>query len=157
MLHHIRNYYAHLFQSRDSDLGDVNFKKLGLSNSKKIAVEKDLGSPLNIIELGNILKKMKHNKVPGIDGLTTEFLKVFWSKLKYLIVNALNCCITKRRLSVQSVISCLPKPEKDRSLIKNWRPISLLPVIYKLASGAIAEHIKGTLNDIISNCQTGFY
>ena len=57
VLHHIRNYYAHLFQSRDSDLGDVNFEKLGLSNSKKIAVEKDLGGPLDIIELGNILKK----------------------------------------------------------------------------------------------------
>ena len=56
----------------------------------------------------------------------------------------------------QCIITCLPKPQKDRILMKNWRPISLLSVIYKLASGAIASRLKGTLNDIISDCQTGF-
>ena len=56
----------------------------------------------------------------------------------------------------QCIITCLPKAKKDRSLIKNWRPISLLSVIYKLASGTIAERLKKTLNYVISDCQTGF-
>ena len=51
---------------------------------------------------------------------------------------------------------CLPKGNKDRSLIKNWRPISLLCVVYKLVSGAIANRLKGTLDSVISHCQTGF-
>ena len=94
-----------------------------------------------------------------MDGFTSEFLKTFWGKLKYFIVNALNCCYKKGRLSIslrQCVITCLPKPQKDRIFMKNWRPISLLSVIYKLASGAIAERLKGTLNEVISDCQTGF-
>ena len=49
-----------------------------------------------------------------------------------------------------------PKPQKDRMFLKNWCPISLLSVVYKLASGAIADRLKGTLNNIISDCQTGF-
>ena len=56
----------------------------------------------------------------------------------------------------QCIITCLPKPDKDRNFIKNWRPISLLSVIYKLASGAIAERLKHTLENIISESQTGF-
>ena len=56
----------------------------------------------------------------------------------------------------QCVIRCLPKAKKDRSLIKNWRPISLLSVIYKLALGTIEERLKKTLNYVILDCQTGF-
>ena len=102
---------------------------------------------------------MKANKTPGIDGITSEFLKMFWGKLKYYVVHALNRCFEKGKLSVtlrQSVIICLPKGNKDRSLIKNWRPISLLSVVYKLASGVIADRLKESLNKIISNCQSGF-
>ena len=102
---------------------------------------------------------MKSNKSPGIDGITVEFVKVFWRQLKHFIIKAINCGFSKGRLSVslrQCIITCLPKAKKDRSLIKNWRPISLLSVIYKLASGTIAERLKKTLNYIISDCQTGF-
>ena len=56
----------------------------------------------------------------------------------------------------QCVITCIPKSNKDRTKLKNWRPISLLSVIYKLVSGAIAERLKTTLSKIISDCQTGF-
>ena len=54
------------------------------------------------------------------------------------------------------IITCIPKINKDRKLIKNWRPISLLSVIFKLASSAITERIKPFLNNI-SEHQSGFY
>ena len=41
-----------------------------------------LGAPLQLEELGSV-KIMKNNKSPGIDGITAEFLKVFWGKLKF--------------------------------------------------------------------------
>ena len=96
---------------------------------------------------------MKNNKSPGIDGITAEFLKVFWGKLKFFICNALNSCFHKGKLSIslrQCLIACIPKGKKDRNLIKNWRPISFLSVIYKLASGTIAYRLKKTLPTIIS-------
>ena len=102
---------------------------------------------------------MKHNKTPGIDGITAEFLKVFWDKLKMFITNAINCCLTNGEMSItlrQCIIVCLPKGDKDRSLIKNWRPISLLSIFYKLASGTIAERLKTVLDQVISKTQSGF-
>ena len=70
-----------------------------------------------------------------------------------------HACFTKGKLSTtlrQCIVVCLPKGSKDRSQLKNWRPILLLSVVYKLASCAIAERLKQTLSATISNTQTGF-
>ena len=56
----------------------------------------------------------------------------------------------------QSVVCCLPKGQKERYLLKNWRPISLLSVPYKLATGALGNRLKTVLPKLISSTQTGF-
>ena len=56
----------------------------------------------------------------------------------------------------QCIITCLPKGNKPRQNLKNWRPISLLSVIYKIGSTAIANRIKKHLDKIISSNQSGF-
>ena len=56
----------------------------------------------------------------------------------------------------QGVITCIPKGDKDRAFLKNWRPISLLNVAYKIASASIAFFIKNILGNIINEDQTGF-
>ncbi len=40
--------------------------------------------------------------------------------------------------------------------IKKWRPICLLNVIYKIASGCIANRLKLYMDKLISRDQTGF-
>ena len=52
--------------------------------------------------------------------------------------------------------TCLPKPNKNKHLLKNWRPISLLNVVYKMMSTVIANRLKSVLDKIISNDQKGF-
>ena len=102
---------------------------------------------------------MKNNKCPGIDGFQSEFFKVFWGKLKYFVLRALNESYISGQLSIslrQCVISCLPKGDKPRHLLKNWGPISLLSVIYKIASSALSARLKSILEKIISPTQSGF-
>jgi hypothetical protein len=41
--------------------------------------------------------------------------------------------------------------------VKNWRPITLLNTVYKIAAGCIANRIKLTLVKLINKDQTGFY
>ena len=59
----------------------------------------------------------------------------------------------KNKMSVtqrEGVIVCLPKGEKPREFLKNWRPITLLNVIYKIGSSCIANRIKQVLPQLIS-------
>ena len=56
----------------------------------------------------------------------------------------------------QSVITLLEKSEKDRLLIRNWRPISLLNLDYKIAAKSIATRITEVLSKLIHHNQSGF-
>ena len=160
ILDEVKGFYGSLFQNCDRDSNE-KIKISNLLNSVKFnkLTDTDLGQTLSVKELANALKKMKNGKSPGIDGISSEFLKVFWNRLKYIITNAINYCYKTGKLSIsmrQSIITCLPKGNKDRQSLKNWRPISLLCVIYKMASAAIAERIKPFLEKLISKNQSGF-
>jgi len=76
-----------------------------------------------------------------------------------LVVRSLNWGFRKGELSCtqrEGIITCIPKGEKRRDLIKNWRPISILNVVYKIGSPAIANRIKTMLPELINEDQTGF-
>ena len=53
-------------------------------------------------------------------------------------------------------ITCLPKEGKSKFYIKNWHPISLWNVDYKICSSSIAQRLKQVLQTIISETQVGF-
>ena len=56
----------------------------------------------------------------------------------------------------EGIITCIPKGNKSKKYIKNWRPISLLNISYKIASGCIASRIKSVLPSLIGREQSGF-
>ena len=98
-------------------------------------------------------------KSPGSDGFTAEFFKFFWKDLGIFILNSINYAYKNDALPVtqkQGVITCLPKPSKNKHFLKNWRPISLLNVVYKIMSSVIANRLKSVLDKVISNDQKGF-
>ena len=110
-------------------------------------------------ELGKALKTMKNNKTPGLDGFTVEFFKFFWIDIGHFVHRSVNYAYRTGSLSVtqkQGIITCLPKPNKSRENLKNWRPISLLNVIYKLASTVISNRLKSVLHKLIHDDQKGF-
>ncbi|MCU7801037.1 MAG: reverse transcriptase family protein, partial [gamma proteobacterium symbiont of Lucinoma myriamae] len=110
-------------------------------------------------ELLDCLKKTSNNTSPGFDGFTYEFFKFFWRDLGHFMLRAINESYIKGELSeslTRGVITCIPKGNKDKLMLKNWRPISLLNTSYKLASSCIAERLKKVLSKIINEDQTGF-
>lgn len=56
----------------------------------------------------------------------------------------------------QGLINLIPKPQKDKLLIDNWRPICLLQNDYKIIATCLAKRIKDALIDIIDEIQSGF-
>ena len=130
-------------------------------NSNRLTEQEanNLEGSLTLEEISIALKSMKNQKCPGIDGFPADFFKVFWGKLKYFVLRAINSCYKSGEMSLsmrQCVISCLPKGDKPRQFLKNWRPISLLSVIYKIASLSLALRLRPVLDKLISNTQSGF-
>ena len=105
------------------------------------------------------LKNMANNKSPGSDGFTVEFYKFFWGDIGQLFVRAVNYGYEMGELSStqkEGIITCIPKGDKPKEFLKNWRSISLLNVSYKIASACIANRLKSVLPNIINHDQTGF-
>ena len=110
-------------------------------------------------EISKTLYNMKNEKSPGISGFAAEFFKVFWRDIGQFVLRSLNYGYMKGELSIspkQGVITCIPKENKPKLYLKNWRPITLLDTVYKIASGSIANRIKPNLDSLIDKDQTGF-
>ena len=74
-------------------------------------------------------------------------------------MRSINYGFSKGELSItqrEGIITCIPKDNKSRHFVKNFRPISLLNCVYKIASGVIAARIKSTLHKLIHSDQTRF-
>ena len=56
----------------------------------------------------------------------------------------------------QAIIRLIEKKDKDKKLIKNWRPISLLNTDLKIVSRALAKRLKCVLPTLISSNQTAY-
>jgi len=48
------------------------------------------------------------------------------------------------------------KRKQIKTLIDNWRPITLLNTVYKILSGSLANRIKPYVQTLINKDQTGF-
>ena len=102
---------------------------------------------------------MQNNKSPENDGLTKEFLETFWEDIKDVFLNVFRTAKLKNELSTsqrQAVIKLIEKKDKDKRFIKNWRPISLLNVDYKIISKALASRLKKIIPNLISSQQTAY-
>ena len=157
----VGNFYRDLYKSRESELTNVDInEKLSEETPKLNDVQANsIEGLINIDEATSFLSNMKNNKSPGSSGFSVEFFKFFWNDLKNFWVNSINYGFKIGELSVtqkEGLIVCIPKGDKCKKLIKNWRPISLLNVSYKIASGVIAARIKSVLPSIIDSDQTGF-
>jgi hypothetical protein len=101
---------------------------------------------------------MKLNKSPGLDGLTVEFYRAFWRKLKIVLTNIYNKSYNEALMSYSqrsSTLSLLFK-KGDPFCLDNNRPISLLNVDLKLIAHVLAERLKKVLPNIINVDQTGY-
>ena len=155
-----KKFYSALYTARDTI--NINLEEsLNFDNIPKLNENKKnmLEGKITKEEATVALKNMKNNKSPGSDGYTVEFFKFFWIDLGDFLIRSINCSLERGELSVtqkEGLITCLPKGNKDKQLLKNWRPISLLNASYKIASTCIANRIKTVLPFLINEDQTGF-
>lgn len=161
ILRETKNFYQTLYSKPRKINEDCIIEKLKYLNFNILSDDeaKLIEGEITYSEAKYFLKNMKNDKSPGSDGFTTEFFKFFWIDIGYFIVRSINYSYNIKEMSNTQklgIITCIPKPDKQKEYLKNWRPISLLNCVYKIASGCIANRIKKTLDTLISKDQTGF-
>ena len=157
-----RSFYKSLYQSRLIENDTRYMKKFvdkycirKLDVEMKQTMDKDF-TEQDVLESIN---SMNNNKTPGTDGLPVEFYKFFWPDIKIYLIRSFEKSFITGDLSInqkRGIITCIPKGNKDRTLLKNWRPISLLNTDYKIISNVFAHRLKQCLPSIIHQDQKGF-
>ena len=121
ILKYVENFYKNLFSNKENDLENVDLNELLKDCQADKVNNHTLGKTISTLELNEVLKKMKHNKSPGMDGIACDILKVFWGKLKFLVTRTLNTCFQKGKLSTtlrQGIITCIYQKEQLKIFIK---------------------------------------
>ena len=103
-------------------------------------------------ELFKALKSMPNGKSPGNDGLTKNFSNMlFLSSVSHSFDKG-ELCISQR----QAIIKLIEKKDKDKRLLQNSRPISLLNVDAKIIWKALSKRLETVLPSLISDDQTAY-
>ncbi len=145
-------------QSINNFLGDVANREEVLASKLNQDERDELESRIEITEFDAAIEKAKLNTSPGIDSISNRFIKTFWYIFRKPLFDYAQCCYDKGILTENfrcAKIRLIPK-KGDTSLLKNWRPISLLNCFYKLISRVVALRLKKVIDKITQVAQKGF-
>ena len=151
------DFYSSLFSpeeidyDRKRDLLDSVNKTLGQADRELCE------RAISLAELTESINSLSLNKSPGPDGFPVEFYKCFWDPLGPLLLRVANQCFQSNSLCDSmkgSATRLLFKKRGDRRDLKNWRPISLLNVDYKIISKVITTRLSCVLDTIVDPDQT---
>ena len=150
------SFYANLFSREEIDLvtQEALFTNLSLRLSEE---DRDRCEGLLLLsEITSALGNMSKNKSPGPDGLSVEFYSKFWNLLGPILLEVINSCYADSDLcdSMKTSNTRLVFKKGDRKNLKNWRPISLLNVDYKICSKALSSRLSRVLEKIVTPDQT---
>jgi len=114
--------------------------------------------PITIKEVENALKKMKHNKAPGPDGITTDLIRIGGTPVTEFLTKIFNKIMTTKQIpkewkEAKMIIIFKKGDPKD---IKNYRPISLLAHTYKIFTRILQNRMEKVLDENQPREQAGF-
>lgn len=100
-------------------------------------------------EVRDVVESRPNKNSTGSDELPYTIIKTFNDEIIRGITILFNHLIAVSYFPIcwqEAIITAIPKPNKDSTMIKNWRPISMLTCISKIFERIIAKRL---------NCHTG--
>ena len=109
-------------------------------------------------ELNEAISRLKNNKTPGPNGVTSELTKLFNEEARGKLLELLNKCWEEEELFEemnQADLAVIDKKGKTEKL-ENYRPIALLNIGYKPMASMIQKRLSEAMDDRIDPAQFGF-
>ena len=152
---YIKKYFEKLYEKEDYD---VDYQNWFLQFVDKFLTESEiklLEANVTEMEIFLSIKDMNTNKAPGIDGIPIEFYEKYWDIIKKefteIVINIVNGTYLSESQR-KAIITLLPK-DGDLTLLKSWRPISLICCDVKIVAKILSKRIKPLLFSLLSENQ----
>ncbi|GBG66019.1 hypothetical protein CBR_g54999 [Chara braunii] len=164
MAEYARIYYGDILTSRRhpaESLSDLHqeadlwqYTDKALLPHQRMALDR----PLTPKELKQAMLSMAKGKAPGDDGLPIEFFIAMWDQVGAILLKLINNVLEGGTLTddmCRGVITLLYK-KGDKQNVRNWRPISLLNVAYKILAKVLARRLAPILPALVGTDQGAF-
>ena len=117
-----------------------------------------LSQNISLEEIETAIKALSNDKAPGPDGFPIEFYKANISWICKDLHDLYTEAISKGTLGleIKKGIIKLPPKDGDKAITKNWRPITLLNVSYKILAKILALRLVNILPKFVCATQTSF-
>lgn len=150
------DYFKTLFTSNNN----VEFQQVLDKVENRVTPEMNeaLSASYTRDEIVMALKQMHPSKAPGPDGMPAFFYKKYWGVVgEDVVKHTLDILNNGGPISPinHTHIVLIPK-KKHNQHTKDYRPISLCNVLYKLVSKVVSNRLKNALPCIISETQSAF-
>jgi exonuclease III len=156
LLETVQTFYENLYKSEEIDEELAAELLANIKETLTPPLADICDEYLTLEDLTKSLKTMKNGKSPGGDGLPVEFYVTFWHLIGPKFCEIVKGIFHQGKLPLtmsQAHVRLLFK-KGDRSDIRNYRPISLLGVDYKIISRALSLKLGQVLGDVINPAQT---
>ena len=156
----VRDYYQQLYANKMDNLEEMD-KFLEKYNFTKLNQEEieNLNRPITSTELETVIRNLPANKNPGPVSFTAEFYQKFREELTPILLKLFQKIAEEGKLPnsfYEATITLIPKPDKDVTKNKNYRPISLMNIDTKILNKILAIRIQQHIKKIIYLDQVGF-
>ena len=118
-----------------------------------------LGAPITAEELAAVVRQLPLRKSPGPDGLPYEWYRTYLPFMTPLLLELYNGILSGDDPPASwftTTLTLLPKPNRDHSSIRNWRPITLANCDAKIFSKILANRLAQVLPRLLNPDQAGF-
>lgn len=156
ILKEVKDFYTTLFKKDNINVKDeeylLNQIQVQVNEEDKRMCDKDI----NEEEIEEVIDQLKNGKSPGLDGLTSEFYKVFKHVLIPILHNLFADTFKQKKMSESmktGMIKIIYKNKGDKDHLKNYRPLSMLNTDYKILAKIMANRLKKVIPNIITTNQ----
>jgi len=154
----IGHYYKELYETATSVEKSILEHFLGHIQPLEVDMIEQIEKPIAQDEILRVLRSCK-DSTPGPDGIPYSIYKYVWPVIKDTLTILFNEIQEAKELPTSwklSTLKLLPKPGKDSTLLKNWRPITLANCDQKLYTKILTKRLTSALEGTIGYHQTAY-
>jgi hypothetical protein len=147
------NFYQDLLTETKEDITKA-IRRINKHLPSLVTQEKNvaLARPITQEEVDQAVKYMPLGKAPGPDGFTTDFFHHCWDLIKkdvWEVVEESRTSVVVLPALNATFLTLIPKEERVTNP-KEFRPIALCNIIYKIITKVVANRLKPILTHVIS-------